>query len=310
MRLLPEPAIAIAAAQHAVLARWQLRRWMSIRAVDGHVRRGNLEPCGYGVYRIPGTNRPEQAPVAAALRARPEAVVTGPFVLAHLRLDHFAPNAPFEVLTVPGRQLRTKDFEHRPDWLQDREVVHLGEVRLASAVDALLDSALWRGRVPSRSLRVAKDQLGWRGLVTSEALTRRIDERGEHDPAVRAFLELFEGHDLLSESNGERGLGRLLSQLDPAPEAQQWVLPHRRVDWYLRLLRLAFEYQGRIDHAHPEGRRADAVRDAELAMADIEVFYVTDADLRHPQTLLAAIVRVAERRAAELGVLAPRLRAS
>lgn len=310
MRFLPEPALELSTAQYAVLARWQLRRWISVRAIDGHVRRGNLQPCGYGVYRVPGSDRPEQAAIAGALRARPEAVVTGPYVLAHLRLDHFDPTSPFVVLTVPGRELRTNDFEHRADWVQDRTFLEVGEVRLASAVDALIDSALWRGRVTDRSLRVARDQLGWRGLVSGDALDRRIEERGEHDPAVRAFLELFDGCDLSSQSEGERRLGELLARLLPSPEAQVWVLPHRRVDWYLRLVRLAIEYQGGIDHAHADGRRLDAARQAELAAADIEVFYVTDADLRHPAMLLAAIVRVVERRAAELGVPPPRLRSA
>lgn len=308
MSFLPDPAAELSARQHAVLARWQLRRWLALKSIDGHVRRGNLQRLVYGIYRLPGSNRPEQWPMAAALRARPDAVLTGPFVLAHLRIDHFEPDAPFEVLTAPGRELRETGFRHRPDPVVSRSVMQVGDVRLATPVDALLESALWRPELPDRALRVAKDQLGWKGLVSAEKLRRRINERGEADPAVEAFLAAMDGDDLRCESEGERGLGPYLLRLDPTPEPQVWVTPTRRVDWYLRLLRLAWEYLGRVDHRGVSRRHADAQRDTELTAAGIRVLYVTCDDLRDPAALQATIMGAVAVRADELGVPTPRLR--
>ena len=306
-RLPPEP-LELAVAQCGVVARWQLRRWLSLDAIDGRVRHGALDRLARGVYRLPGTGRPEQAPIAAALRAGPRAVLTGPFVLAHRRLDGFDLDAPFEVLLPRGRHLGAVDFACRPDPLPARSHDLLGDVRLASPVDALLESALFRSTVGDRPLRVARDQLGWRGLLTAADLRDRIEARGETDAAVRAFLAAMGDHDLRSESEGERDLGSVLCRLDPAPEPQVWVTPLHRLDWYLRLLRLGWEYQGKVDHGGRAGRRRDAVRDREVAGVGIRLLYVTAADLRDRAALIAMVMGVIAARADELGVEAPRLR--
>lgn len=308
MARLPDELLALAATQHGVLARWQLRRVLSTPTIDNRVARGDLDRLDVGVYALPGTACPEQQAVAAALRARPAAVLTGPFVLAHHRIDHFTPDAPFEVLVRPGRRIRGASFPYRVDPLDDREYDLLGDVRLATPVDALLESALFRPQVRNRSLRVAKDQLAWRNLVDAGALLRRLDERGADDPAVKAFLEVMDGDSLLSESEGERGLGGVLTRLDPAPEPQVWVTPHRRVDWYLRLLRLAWEYLGDVDHASVGARHADAVRDDELRLAGIRVLYVTKRDLQDRAALTASVMGAVAARADELGVPTPVLR--
>jgi hypothetical protein len=308
MTRLPDELLDLAATQHGVLARWQLRRLLSRPTIDNRVARGELDRLDVGIYALPGTSRPEQPAIAAALRARPLAILTGPFVLAHHRIDHFRPDAPFEVLVRPGRRIRGAPFPYRVDPLPERGYDLLGDVRLATPVDALVESALFRPQVRDRSLRLAKDQLAWRNLADAGALRRRLDERGPDDPAVMAFLEAMDGAELHSESEGERGLGGALTRLDPAPEPQVWVTPHRRVDWYLRLLRLAWEYLGDVDHASVGARRADAARDDELRLAGIRVLYVTKQDLRDPAALIATIMGAVAARADELGVPAPVLR--
>lgn len=308
MAAIPGPAIELVERQLGVIARFQLRRWCSEDAIDGLGRRGTFVRLERGVYRWSGgAALVEQHALAAALRARPLATVTGPFVLGWLRVDGFTCADPFEILTCPSRRLTGVGFPHRRDPLADRAVARVGEVRLAAPVDALIESALWRSSIGDRPLRVAHDQLRWRGILTADRVSRRLRERGERDPAVGCFLEALDGAPLRSESEGERLLAPVLTRLRPAPVPQVWVTPRRRVDWYLRELRFGWEYLGPVDHAYVSRRVADAERDEELAAQGIRLSYVTAADLRNPQALLASVVGALAVRADRLGVAAPTL---
>jgi hypothetical protein len=303
---IPGPAIELTERQLGVIARFQLRRWCSEDAIDGLVRRGTLVRLERGVYRWSGgAALIEQHALAAALRARPQATITGPFVLGWLRVDAFTCADPFEILTRPTRRLTGAGFPHRTDPLQDRAVARVGEVRLAAPVDALIESALWRSSIGDRPLRVAYDQLRWRGIITADRVSRRLRERGEHDPAVSCFLEALDGAPLGSESEGERLLAPVLTRLRPAPVPQVWVTPRRRVDWYLHELKFGWEYLGPVDHAYVSQRLADAERDEELAAQGIRLSYVTAADTRNMETLLATVVGALAVRADQLGVAAP-----
>lgn len=66
-----------------------------------------------------------------------------------------------------------------------------------------------------------------------------------------------------ADTDGERVLGRLLQHFEPPPEPQVWVTPGRRTDWCFRMLRLAVEYLGSVDHGFAARRAADLVRDDE-----------------------------------------------
>ena len=86
------------------------------------------------------------------------------------------------------------------------------------------------------------------------------------------------------------------------------MTPYRRVDWWFRSVRVAVEYQGRVDHDGAAGREADRVRDDELATAGIRLLYVTAGDLHDERVLLATVAGALAARAHELGVTAPQLR--
>lgn len=303
---LPTPAVQLAESQLGVIARSQLRRWMSPGAIDGLRNRGSLEGLERGVYRVVGGARlPEQMVLAAALRAGSGAMVTGPFVLGDLRVDGFGPDDPFEILVPEGRRLRNVQFLHRRSEVCDREFGARGEVRLATPGDALIDAALHRATVGDRALRIAYDHLRWRGLLSTSALRARLVSRGGSDPAVQAFRHLFGDSGLISESEGERLLAPVLTRIRPRPVAQVWVTPNRRIDWYLRELRIGWEYLGSIDHASADRRRADASRDTELGAFGIRLLYVTARDLDDPLALLATTMSALVVRAEELGVAAP-----
>jgi hypothetical protein len=305
---LPPDALDLAARQYGVLSRRQLLRWLPPSSLEGKVRRRAFEPLERGVYRVTdGVAVAGQSAVAAALRCGPGAVLTGPFVLGHHRIEGFDLDAPFEVLVPSRRRLANLAFTTRKDPDPGRPVELLGEVRLASKSDALVDSARHLGRYTDRQLRRAYDQLRFVHDVRTATVERRIASRGPGDPAVAVFLAAIDG-DLVVESEGERALAPVLGRLDPAPEPQVWVTPRRRVDFYLRGLRFAWEYLGDADHRRAAERRADAERDEELAAQAIRIHYVVAADLHDPVAFLAATMAALAHRAEQLGARMPTLR--
>lgn len=310
MAYLDEPATQLAVQQLGVLARFQLRRWSTVRQIDGLVTRGLLQPIQRGVYRVAGgAVLPAQLPLAAALRCRGLGTITGPFVLGHLRVDGFDGGAPYELLLPPGCRVGGVDFPTRRDPHPDRPVIRLGEVRLASPADALIDACRWRSELGDRRLRLAYDWLRWRGVIDVARVRRTLDARARDDEGARQLLDLLGGRDgLVPESQGERDLGALLRRFDPAPAAQMWVTDRRRVDWYFARIRLAVEYQGPVDHDTEAGRRADAERERELDAVGLVVVQVRRADLDDPEALAARLAGRLALRAAELDVDPPRYR--
>jgi hypothetical protein len=305
---LPPEALELAAQQYGVLSRRQLLRWLSPPKLEGKVRRRAFEPLERGVYRVTdGVPVAGQAAVAAAMRCGPAAVLTGPFVLGHHRVEGFDLDAPFEVLVPPGRRVANVTFRTRPDRYPGRPVELLGEVRLSDKADALLDSARHLDRYTERQLRRAYDQLRFVHGVRTSSVQQRIDLRGPGDPAVAAFLNAVDG-DPVVEGEGERTLAPLLGRLDPTPQPQVWVTPRRRVDFYLRSLRFGWEYLGEVDHRRAAERRADAARDEELAAQHVRLHYVVAADLRDPTTFLASTMAALAHRAEQLGARMPTLR--
>jgi hypothetical protein len=305
---LPAPVIALAERQLGLIARFQLRRWLRPSQVDGHVRRGALVAVERGVYRVPaGAVVGQQTAFAAALRARPDATVTGPAVLGHLGVDGFSAGVPFEILVVPGRTLQNVDFPWRADPRPDRRVVRYGEVRLTRPEDALVHSVRWRRELGDRVLRLGCHWLGWRGLIDRDRFLERLVARSGHDPDAARFLEVMGGVELgRCESDGERHLGHLVLGFDPPPRPQIWVRARRRSDWLFVEHGVALEYQGAIDHGGLANAAADAERDRELLVAaDVRVIHVTDRDLADEPALIARIASELAIRATELGIPTP-----
>jgi hypothetical protein len=306
---LPPFAVRIAESQLGVLARRQLLAGMLEHQADALLRGPWFEPLELGVHRVVGGARlPAQRAIAAALRGRAGAVLTGPVVLALYGVDGFAGDEPFVVLTPPGRRLKGVDFRQRTDPDPDRPVSVRGAVRLVGPVDALIDSAEFVEELGARRLRLAHDVLRWRGQLQRGVLGDRIRTLGPRSPGASALVELLELDERRSTGEGERALGRLLSRFHPAPEPEVWVTPHRRVDWYFRSLRFGYEYQGSVDHATLAGRIADAARDVELRREGIRIGYLSAGDLADEGSLLATVAGALAARAHELGVAAPALR--
>lgn len=307
---LPEPVVARAEHQFGVLGRVQLLRWLTEDQVDGLVRSGVFLPIERGAYRVAGgATMPEQAAMAAVIRARPGAVITGPLVLALLGVDGFTRSDPFEVLTAPGRRLRGVTFRHRANPTPTTPTAQFRGLPIARPTACLVDAHRWVSVIGDRRLRLGTDAARWKKLTTDEKLVARARHLGRSDPGGGRILAMADSGDLKCESQGERDLGALLRRFKPPPEAQVWVTPKRRVDWYWRSLRLALEYLGTVDHATVAGRLADAQRDEELRQVGVRTVPVTATDLRDPDALLPTVAAALTVRAAQLGHAAPTLAA-
>jgi hypothetical protein len=307
--MLDDDALTTAEAQLGVIARFQLLDGRSRGEVEAALVSGQLERLLRGVYRVRGAPRtPEQWMVAACLRARPAAVVTGPAVLARHRVEGFHLEHPFEVVLRPGRQLRAIEFAHREDPDPRRRVHRVGGARFATPLDAFLESAPHIDRLGERAFRGAYDRLRFRFGVREDALRRRATVLAAGLPPIVDLLALLELDGLAVESDGERRVGRLLSRFSPAPEAQVWLATGHRADWFFRDLRLVIEYQGRLDHLGASNRAADREREQALQRIGIATYPVVHEDLDRPEVLLSSLAGALALRAAKLGVPAPRLR--
>jgi hypothetical protein len=265
--------------QHGVAARFQLVRLMSAKAVDGLVRRGSLVAVERGVYRsrtTPVTR--ELLAMAALLRSRPAAVLTGCFVLGLVDVDGFTVADPFTVLTRPGRSLTQVTFRHRPDVVDLRPPIHVGPLASVHPTVAVLDAIRQRPG-DDRRFRVAIDVLRRRGQWIESRLSRELAVRPADDPGARFVRDLLGSDALACETEPERLLGHYVREVYPDAEPQVWITPRRRSDWYLRGPRLAIEFQGEVDHGHAAGRAEDAEKAAEAEAVGIRIVPVVKADL-------------------------------
>ncbi len=304
---LPDEAYELTTTQLGVLARWQLAPLVGLDHVDELLRGPGFERLHRGVYAVRGGARHRHRDaVAATLRVGPRATLTGPAALGLLELEGVELGAGFTVLRPPGHRVTGIPFPVQRDRDPDRPITLLGQVRVAPVADALLDSLSSDPPPRPRALRLAHDRLRWEGLLRPGEIAMRAAHL--RLPPTQRSQELLALDASQATGDGERQVGRILSRFDPPPEPQVWVSPHRCIDWYFRSLLLGVEYQGAPDHATDDGRRGDRVRDDELAMAGIELLYVTAADLRSEGAVAARVATALTSRAYALGVAAPRLR--
>lgn len=261
-----------------------------------------------GVYAFRGAPVHRHAvAVAAGLRWGRRGVVTG---AAALELSgppglHLGGEVDPLLALAPGVRVQAPGVPVIVDRAPGRRVAMLGDVRVAVPLDALIDLIAQPGRVRPRALRLAFDQLRWAGLIRAGDVAERSQ--------VLGVWSAISGHELARHDQtastgwGERRLESLAARFEPAPEAQYWVTPHRRVDLYFPTVRLAIEYQGSVDHDSPTGRAADRSRDQELSAAGIRILYLAAADLREDTAAIAAIAAALTTRAHQLGLAAPRL---
>lgn len=301
------PILDLAATQHGVLGRHQVRQWLEPKRADDLLRTVHFTRMLHGVYRLRGAPElAEQDAFAAVLRARPGATLTGPMALRLYGVAGFEEVTQFLVLTPTWRRLSNVPFDHQLDQVRRRGVRTFGDIRVAGPLDALIDAAGFGTGIEDRQLRIAWDHLRGKGLTTPARLERRIEQlRNVVEGAAILERVLEVGGGARVESEGERRLAPVMGCFEPALEAQVWVTPRRRTDFFSHRCRYGFEYVGKVDHAYIAQRIADDERDTELRRDGIRLGYISARDLDDPTALVATIAGSLTVRAHELGVAPP-----
>jgi very-short-patch-repair endonuclease len=281
--------------QRSLVTRPQLLRvgGMTKGQIDAALRYGHLERYHHGTYRRTGAaDDLHQEALAAALRCRPDARATGPRILTYLGVEGFDEDASFAILVPPGRRVRNVPFQVRTDLACGWGTATYGGVPGTSPALTLLELARGDGYADAELL-LTFDRARWRGVVARERLLHAVAELPRH-PGARRWAAMLGADASLVESPGERRLLPVLRRLSPAVEFQVSVAPGIRVDALWRAHAIVIEYRGGDVHDDPRDERADAERDARLRALGYTVVHVVAADLRHPDSLLARLQRIAD----------------
>lgn len=267
-------ACGVLGSQYGVATRQQLLgAGMSVAALEGLVRRRQMETAERGVYRVAGSHSPPaQAAMAAVLRAGHGARLAGEHALALYRVEGAGLRGAPTILVPPGRWVRSVGFTVVATQVPvgDRAVVAgVPSLRIERAVLELARTA------PDRRVLEVVDSARWLRLLRRERLLRRAHDLPWH-PGARRVLTLLDRGALGPESFGERDLQALLVGL---PGHFEWgvadVVPGVRFDAYERAARLALEYDGERDHTSERDIFADRSRELGVRAAGIELIRIT-----------------------------------
>lgn len=282
--------------QLGLVTRWQLVRELgySEGTVEGWVARGHLESVRcqgvklVGVYRSPaGARPPEQLLLAAALRCRPRAWVTGEAALGLLGFDGHSPRSSFRVLVPPGRWVCNVPFPVDQDACYMRDRARSGGIPITKPARSIVEAA--RTLEPKR-LRTTVDEAVWRTVLSIpqlRACAGALNHRG-----ARAVLAMIDSGVFAQESDGERALQPVLAGLDPPPVWQYYVCPGIRVDCCLADVPLVIEYCGDQAHGRPHQRERDHERTRTIEALGYVVLEVWKQDLAQPEVLRARIMGI------------------
>lgn len=298
----PERVKELLIVQHGLVTRQQLlgRCALHRHVVDSWLRRRRLLKVERGVYREASTVvPPRQGLLAPVLRCGPQARLGPADSLALHGIDGFATRIPPQVVIPVAAYMRVGavDFEvarlevPRSDRSTVDEIPCLSVARsLIELAPPALDEPAWR---------LAFDDGRRRRLCSPTQLGKRAGALGS-----QAVLDLLGDQAADPESAGERVMQAFLA---PLRLRLQWqvadLVPGRRLDAALAVLRLGFEYDGRDHHVLPTDRDADGLRDLEADEAGVLVLRLTAGMIRDaPGRTLAHIERIVCNRAEQLGV--------
>lgn len=287
-------ALEILADQVGVVSRRQLRDLgLKKGHIDGLIRRGHLRRVAHGTYLRTAAGRSHlQDALAACLRARHPARVTGLLILAMLGCEEYdADDAPFTILLSPGRRLVNVDFPTREDPAPDRDHARYGALQGTTPARTIFELAV--ELVDDEALLLAADRLRWRCRVGAAELARLAEALPDH-PGTPRLQDLGLLHTARPETPGERNLAEVLAPLGLPIEWQVWLAPDLRVDALVVDCGLVVEHAGPTHHSDRD-RAKDTVRDQRIRGLGHEVVHTTASDLQHPEVLRARILAIRER---------------
>lgn len=286
--------------QHNLITRRQAIAVLGEDAVDSRVQRGDLEVVHRAVYRPPFMPvPPEQAAMAAVLRCRPRAWLTGEAMLGLFGVEGFSPAGPIRVLVPPERSVSNVGFTVLEDPYLHLHRATVRNVPGVTPARALADAGLY---VPDKRLRVGVDHVKWNRLCTNGRLESTMLALPGHAGADR-LMEQLQAGTLDPESEGERRLlSSVLAGFVPAPQCQAEILPAVRVDFAWWQVRMAIDYDGRQDHDRDRDRDRDEERSLAIKRARWEHLRIRSSMLANPQELAATLAEIYNQRAGTHGV--------
>lgn len=261
-------------------------------------RRGWLERCYPGVYRLSGVPPTWHGDVLAACDAWGEHALASHACAARLWDLAGFPRADIE-LTVPRKRKRALSHQvHRPTPLAGHERAVIRSIPVTSITRTFLDLA---STSPVDRVEEALDDALRRGLVTLPRLRWYLSAvAAPGRPGVRSLRMLVQTREqAVPESVLERRLLRTIRAAGlPAPVPQYEVSLNgvrARLDFAYPDSRVALEADGRRWHSSVRAFERDARRHSELAARGWRVVRVTWLQLHERPDEVVAAVRAALR---------------
>lgn len=258
--------------------------------IDAMLRRGHLRRIGQGIYLRTGVAYgPVQRAVAAMLRARVPARVTGELLLALIGCEGYEVEeaASTVLLARPCRLSPGVGFSHRVDPAPGLHRASFGAIAGTTPARTIVELAV--DLDDDEALLLAADRLRWRCHVGAEALARTVEEVSGH-PGARRLRRLGLLDVGRPESPGERRLASTLHALGIEVEWQVPLAPGLRVDALWRERGIVLEYDGPT-HDGERDRHRDRARDGRLRALGYEPIHLAARDLDDPVGLAARLFR-------------------
>jgi very-short-patch-repair endonuclease len=297
-----EPVImALAALQHGVVTRAQLRRaGLADHVVDHRLKTGRLRPIHRGVYLAGPLATSRTKKMAAVMACGEGAVVSHRSAASLWDLpcgDGTSHEGAVAVILPCGDHGRRPGIRaHRFRGLKPDEVTQLERIPVTRVARTLLDIA---GGTARRDLERALAEALNRGLTNVVELEAMLARHARRAGAtmLRSLLNR-RGQPALTRSEAEERFLALVRRAQlPVPEVNV-VVGGFEVDFYWRVQRIVTEIDGFAFHSSPDRFESDRRRDAALAASGVRVTRVTWRQLeQEPEAVVVrleqALVRAA-----------------
>ncbi|HVM13040.1 MAG TPA: hypothetical protein VM287_01755 [Egibacteraceae bacterium] len=294
--MLPSRVIDRLSRQEGVIARPELVNEMgySKGTVEGWVSRRHLVVVRYegtplaGTYRAAGAvESPKLLLMAAVSRCRPKAWLSGAAALGVLGFEGYSARDAFVILVPPGRSVSNVPFEVFEDPFMDQHRSRLGALPITTPTRSIVEASRW---VRGKRLRTTVDYALWRKLVRLPEL--RVCALAAGHEGARELVEMIDEGVFDLDSEGERQMAPLLTDLAPPPLWQHWVASSIRVDCLLADVPLILEYLGDVAHGRGHQREHDHARTRKIERLGYHVEEVTADDLKQPEVFKSRILGI------------------
>jgi hypothetical protein len=289
----------LATRQYGVVAHWQLvALGFSASAIYRMVRTGRLHPRYKGVYAVGHAVLTRQGHwMAAVLACGEEATLSHRDATMFHGLRQFARPA-IDVSAARSRHHQYGITVHRPRRIHPDDRIVVERIPVTTVERTLLDLA---EVVSPRVLKYVFDEAERLGRIDMRAMDALLDRsRGRRGlKALAKLLAKARAHVPYTRSDFERDFLELCRELGlPEPAVNIWVAGHE-VDILWEHLKLIVELDSRTYHQARAAMEADAIRNADLALAGYRVVPITDrrfyAERDEVRRSLAHLIPISEK---------------